>query len=106
MRTRQLTVRLETELMREIESAAEEESIDRRAMVRKLLIEALRVSRVNRALARYQRGDISIGRATEDAHLTHWEFLDLARARGVAYPLAPEDILARADAILGPLKQA
>jgi TDG/mug DNA glycosylase family protein len=42
-------------------------------------------------------GEISIGRAAEDAKLTHWEILDLARRRGIAYQIDLEEIAERLD---------
>jgi TDG/mug DNA glycosylase family protein len=42
-------------------------------------------------------GEISIGRAAEDARLTHWDILDLARRRGIAYQIDLEEIAERLE---------
>jgi TDG/mug DNA glycosylase family protein len=55
---------------------------------------------VDRALSRYQAGEISIGRAAEDAGLTHWDIMALARQRGIAYPLTIADVEAQIRRVL------
>lgn len=95
MKTEQVNLRLEADLVSALELAAAEEAVDRGTMIRKLLLGALDRRRVDRALQRYQSGEISIGRAAEDARLTHWEMLDLARERGIAYQLDVDDVAER-----------
>jgi double-stranded uracil-DNA glycosylase len=95
VKTEQVNLRLEAELISALERAADEESVDRATMIRKLLLGALAERRVDRALQQYQLGEISIGRAAEDARLTHWEILDLARRRGIAYQIDVEEIARR-----------
>ena len=90
MKTDQVNLRLEVDLIAAVERAAEEEAIDRGTMFRKLIREALGHRRVEQALRRYQHGELSVGRAAEEGGLTQWDLLDLARARGIAYPLTPE----------------
>jgi len=101
MKTDQVNLRLEADLIAALEKAAEAEALDRGTMMRKLLREALGRWQMERAFQRYQSGDISVGRAAEEAGLTHWDLLQLARARGVAYPLSPEEAEARLGAMVG-----
>lgn len=91
-RSEQVNLRLEEELVREIERAAQEEALDRGTMVRRLLRDGLRGWRKERAILGYQAGRLSIGRAAEDAGLTQWELMDELRARHIAHPLSAEDV--------------
>ena len=95
MKTEQVNLRLEADLISALERAAKEEYLDRGTMIRKLLRSALEQRNVDRALQQYQLGEISIGRAAEEAKLTHWEILDLARRRGIAYQLDLDDMTER-----------
>ncbi len=92
MKTEQVNLRLEADLIAALEEAAREESLDRGTMIRKLLLRALSHRCLDRALERYQFGEISIGRAVEESGLTHWEILEHARRRGMAHPLDPGEV--------------
>lgn len=96
MKTRQVNLRLEPSLISSIESAARTESLDRGSMIRKLLVEGLADWRVRNALRRYQTGEISIGRACEDADRSHWEMMDLIQSHGIVRPIDIEDSIGRA----------
>jgi len=87
MKTEQVNLRLEVDLIAAIEDAAREESLDRGTMIRKLLIRGLSRRRLDRAMELYQAGEISIGRAAEDAGVTHYEIMEEAERRGIAHPL-------------------
>lgn len=91
MKTRQVNMRIEPELLEAVQHEADAEFLDRGTMVRKLLREAMANRRVERALLGYQRGDISLGRACEDSGISHWRMLELLRARGVGHWLTSED---------------
>ena len=103
MKTEQLNVRLESELIAELERAAREESLDRATMVRRILRASLTQRRIDIVLDRYQKEEISLGRACEDAGIDHYEMLDLIHARGITYPLPGSDLLDMADEILASL---
>ena len=100
MKTVQVNLRLEPELIRKLQEAANAESLERGTMMRKLLIEALSGWRLEYALRRYQAGEISIGRACEESGLSHWEMIDLAHARGIAYRIDVEDSIERGRALM------
>ena len=97
MKTEQVNLRLEVDLVSALERAAEEECMDRGTLMRKLLLGALAERRVDRALHQYQMGEISLGRAAQDARLSHWELLDLARRRGIAYRIDLEEVAERLE---------
>ena len=92
MRTEQVNLRLEADLLASLEQAAREEALDRATMIRRLLVQGLERWRRKRTLDDLDRGDISIGRAAEETGRTHYDLIERARAKGRAYPLAPEDV--------------
>jgi TDG/mug DNA glycosylase family protein len=100
MKTRQVNLRLEPDLIVTIEAAASAERLDRGSMIRKLLLEALEEWRLTHALRRYQAGDISIGRACEDSGRSHWEMLDLLHTRGIMQPVDVEATIDNLDLAL------
>ena len=87
MKTEQVNLRLEADLIAALEAAARDESLDRGTMIRKLLIRGLSRRRLNRAMEQYQLGEISIGRAAEEAGVTHYDIMEEAERRGIAHPL-------------------
>lgn len=99
MSTRQINMRLEPELVDALEHVAREESLDRSTVVRRFLESSLRTWKHEHALGGYQRGELSIGRAAEEAGLTQWELIEAARDAGIAYPLSPTDIDDRLESL-------
>lgn len=97
--SQQINLRLEPELVAALERIAREESLDRGTVVRRLLESSLAEWHVERALRRYQSGEVSLGRASEEAGLTHWELLEAARARGIAYPLREGELAERLSSL-------
>lgn len=100
MKTRQVNLRLEPSLIASIEAAASVEHLERGSMIRKLLIEGLDRWRLKDALQRYQAGEISLGRACEDAQRSHWEMMDLIRSHGIVQRIDIEDSIARARELM------
>ncbi len=102
MKSAQVNLRLELELVAALEQAAREEGLDRGTIIRKLLSRALTSRRLDRALERYQLGEISVGRAAGQPGMTHWEIIEPSnRRRGIAHPLEPGDAEARLRALGG-----
>lgn len=104
MKTRQVNLRLEPTLLNELQQAADAEHLERGTMMRKLLIEALHGWRLEHALRRYQSGEFSIGRACEYSSRSHWEMMDLLRARGIVQHYDVEDALRRVRPMLKRLR--
>lgn len=96
MKTTQVNLRLEPELIRDLQAAASAESLERGTMMRKLLLEGLSAWRLQHALRRYQSGEISIGRACQESGRSHWEMIELAQVHGIAYRIDIDDSIARA----------
>jgi len=97
MSTEQINIRIEADLVSALERVAREESTDRATVIRRLLEASLRQWEVDRAVEGYRRGELSLGRAAEEAGLTQWELLELLREARVAYPLDVEEVRERLD---------
>lgn len=95
MKTEQLNLRLDSDLVQELERVANEQSMDRGTVVRRLLAEGLRRWRRERAIEGYLTGRLSLGGAAEEANLSQWELLDAVSERRIAYPLEPHEVRRR-----------
>ena len=87
MSTEQINIRLKPDLAAALDRVAREESLDRAQVIRRLLDESLRRWELDRAVRGYQTGELSLGRAAEEAGLTQWDLLDAVKRAGVAHPL-------------------
>lgn len=92
MKTEQVNIRLKPDLAAALDRVAREEALDRGTAIRRLLETSIRRWELERALLGYQRGELSLGRAAEEAGLAQWELIDAARAAGIAYPLDAHDV--------------
>jgi double-stranded uracil-DNA glycosylase len=101
MKTEQINIRLEADLVAALERVAREEKIDRSGAIQRLLKESLEQWQSARALRAYQRGEMSLGRAAEEAGLTQWELIDKAKRAGIAYPLDADEARERLERISG-----
>ena len=97
MKTEQINIRLEADLVSALERVAREEALDRATTIRRLLESSIKEWELERALLGYRRGEVSIGRAAEEAGMTQWELIDAVRAAGMAYPLDAKDVGDRLD---------
>src|SRR5262249_59303956 len=98
MRTEQVNLRLEEDILSDLERVAKEESLDRATVIRRLLKESVKRWQLDRALRGYERGELSIGRAAEEAGLSHWELMDAMSRERVDYPMRASDVRERLDA--------
>ncbi len=87
-----MNLRLDEDLIREFEELAEEENLDRSALVKKILVEGLQQERLNFAIQKYMTKDISIERAAEIAKLSIHELILNLSKLGVPSNLTIEDI--------------
>lgn len=85
----QVNIRLERELLAELDEMAEAESLDRTELARRLLRDGLRRERVDGALRRYREGAVSASRAAEMARISLYEMLDRIHDEGIPYELDP-----------------
>lgn len=91
MSTEQINIRLKADLAAALDRVAREESLDRATVIRRLLDDSLRRWELDRAVRGYQTGELSLGRAAEEAGLTQWDLLEAVKLAGVAHPLTAEE---------------
>jgi len=101
MRTEQVNLRLEEDILEDLERVAKAEALDRSTVIRRLLRESVRRWQLEHALRGYERGDLSIGRAAEEAGLTQWELMDAARREGISYQMSAVDVEGRLRGLAG-----
>ncbi len=89
--TKQMNLRLDEELIKEFEELAEQENLARSALVRKILIEGLHQERLNFALQKYLRKEISIERAAEIARVSMHDIILKMSQLGIPSNLTIED---------------
>ncbi|MDQ3407912.1 MAG: UPF0175 family protein [Chloroflexota bacterium] len=96
----QVNIRLDRELLDELDELASAESVDRAELTRRLLREGLKRERVHHALDRYREGEVSAARAAELGRISLYEMLDRIHEAGIPYELDAAD-LQRIDALVG-----
>lgn len=79
------SVRLDDETLRRLDLLAKREGVDRATVIRRALEQGMRHILLDRAAARYQRGECSAARAAEDAAVPLWEFLEFLQRQGVPF---------------------
>ena len=89
--TKQMNLRLDEDLIKEFEELAEHKNLDRSALVRKILIEGLHQERLNFALQKYLRKEISIERAAEIARVSMHDIILKMSQLGIPSNLTIED---------------
>jgi len=80
-----VTARLKTELLREIQEIAEEESIDRSSAIQRLLQIGLKKYRMEKALNLYQNGKVTLWKAAELAGVSLREMMEAIKAKDIPY---------------------
>jgi len=89
--TKHMNLRLDEDLIKEFEELAEQENLDRSALVRKILIEGLQQERLNFALQKYMLKEISIERAAEIAKISIHEIILKLSQLGITSNLTLDD---------------
>ena len=78
-----LSVKVEKEKLKQLEEIAKAERSDRSAVARRLLDAGIREWKVDRAVDRFQKGRVSLWKASEEAGLALREFMEVLEARKV-----------------------
>ena len=94
----QVNIRLDDDLVDEIDRLADAEAIDRSEMARRLLGHGLADRWMRRALEEYRSGSVTAWRAAEIARVSLYEMLDRIHDEGIAYDLDP-DVLERVGSL-------
>lgn len=87
-----LTTRIPDDLAAEIERISEEEQLDKSAVARRLLQEAVTEHNREHAFDRYARGEISLGTLAEQADLPLRRVLEELRTRGIHFQYSTESL--------------
>lgn len=88
----QVNLRLERELVDALDVLATAEHVDRTEVARRILVEGVQRSRVERALKDYASGRVTAWRAARDADVSLYDMLDRIHEAGIPYELDPEDV--------------
>jgi predicted HTH domain antitoxin len=88
----QVNMRLERDLIDDLDDLARESSLDRAELARRLLRDGLRHERLELALRQYRRGEVSIGRAAEIARVSLYEIIDQVHDEGIPYALEASEL--------------
>jgi len=86
-----MNLRLDEDFIKEFEELAEQENLDRSALVKKILIEGLQKERLNFAVQKYLLKEISIEKASELAKMSLHEFILKMSHLGIPSNLTLED---------------
>lgn len=94
----QVDMRLEQDLIDDLDDVAQAESLDRAELARRLLRDGLRRERMELGLKRYRMGEVSLGRAAEVARVSLYELIDRVHEEAIPYELDERE-LGRIDAL-------
>ena len=94
----QVNIRLDRELVAEIDRLADEDAVDRSEMARRLLGHGLSERRLRRAIDEYRSGNVTAWRAAEIAGVSLYEMLDRIHEEGIVYDL-DSDVFDRVGAM-------
>lgn len=78
-----VTTRLSDNCVSDLKEIAQVEQLDTSATIRRLLAKAIVEWKINYALEKYQKGELSIGQASRLGGISIWDFLDLLKKRGM-----------------------
>lgn len=88
-----VTTRVDDELAREIDFFARQENVDRSTITRKLLSRAIAQKRLDYALEKYGKGEITLGKAAEIAKKDIREIMVVAAGKGISFQYSRKDLL-------------
>ena len=91
-KTQNLTVRLEKELVKEIEEEALQEKTDKSTVARKLIALGIEQTRKARALEEYRKGRCTIWKASVKAEIPLREMIELIRHEKIPLHISTEDV--------------
>ena len=86
-----MNLRLDEDLIKEFEELAEQENLDRSALVKKILIEGLQQERLSFAVQKYILKEVSVEKASEIAKMSLHEFILRMSQLGIPSNLTLED---------------
>ncbi len=78
-----ISVRLDNDLLRDLNKVEKSWQTDRSESIRRLLAEAVQSWKINDVLDKLRQHKISIGKASEECDVSLWEMLDLIRKNNI-----------------------
>ncbi len=93
-----IAFRLSDDVGRELRRLSREAGSDRSALLRELIGLGLQEKRVETALQRYRQGRVSAGKASEEAGVSLWRWLEIMEERGVETQYGRRDLESDVDA--------
>lgn len=98
--TVQLNLRLDAQVVQELEAMARRNRVTRTELVRNILLDGLCRRRLDSALERYREGEITLERAAMEAGLPLYDMMDEAARRGIRRAYTAEEIRQDAESLL------
>jgi predicted HTH domain antitoxin len=92
VKSQNLTVRLEKELIRKIEEEAREEKTDKSTVARRLITLGIEQTRKARAIDEYRKGKCTIWKASQKAGVPLREMIETVKRERIPLHLSPEDV--------------
>ena len=86
----QVNIRLDRDLLDELDELASADRVDRSEMARRLLETGMTGHRMDRAVREYRKGNVSAWKAAEIAGVSLYEMLDRIHDEGIPYEIDPE----------------
>ena len=96
----QVNIRLDDDLVAEIDRLADEAAVDRSEMARRLLGTGIADRRLRQALDAYRAGNVTAWRAAQIADISLYEMIDRIHDEGIPYELDPV-VVDRVGALTG-----
>ena len=93
MTTKTITTRVPEDLFKAINEIGEMEKIDRAEVIRRLLSNAAKNWKMEKALELLRDGKVTVRRAAKIADVTYVEMLDLSSQKDIATKMEPEDVI-------------
>jgi hypothetical protein len=88
----QVNLRLEKDLVDQLDDLARTEHADRTEIARRILVSGVAEARIERALRDYAAERTTAWRAARDAGISLYEMLDRIAQRGIPYELDPDEL--------------
>ncbi|KPV62167.1 MAG: hypothetical protein AOA65_2059 [Candidatus Bathyarchaeota archaeon BA1] len=83
MKMERTSILLPQNYLKEIDSIAKDQGLDRATLIRQLLITGIKEYKVKLATELYRNEKISLGKAAEIADISIWEMMDILREQKI-----------------------
>ncbi len=87
-----ITTRVEDDIVRDIDSVAKQEAIDRSAVIRRFLLASVKEWKIQHSLDHYQGGKMTLWRAAQKSGISLWEMIEEVKKRRLHVPYGIEEL--------------